>query len=457
MNRRGVGAVDIALLVLLFVDNLIVGIVWSRAQPARRDRRRTDRASPCRSDRQRAARGWRRVSLTRRGTDCRSLGGESSCWWPSAPDQRNVLFVSDWRVARSSSPGSLVGGARLGGGHPASDRAGASAAVYRQGDDERPSEAAMRGPARCADGATLNVDEAAVLLAATGDDLDDLTASAARVRDGPGRRRSRRARSRTRASFHPADAPVPRSLPTARSSPCRTNWPRRAGCSSRIGRSSASPAPARAIARGNYSPGRPTWDRLAQAAAVARRARLRLTAVRATAAIRCWRTGLLPHPGTRRDVVGGDPRLKPVAPSMGMMLRTTSSPPVHREGAAAPWQPLTGPTVLYWLTDAGRLSVPFTTGILVRIRETRLEARRVDKGCQPQALGTSGVIVQNFRFKLNTAMRAVPDTDLSVPGPIAVNAATAGAGVRGRAPTTSSTRGVARRSRRDRRLGRGVC
>jgi len=72
-------------------------------------------------------------------------------------------------------------------------------------------------------------------------------------------------------------------------------------------------------------------------------------------------------------------RLKPVAPSMGMMLETTSRrlsrPRALRTTAARTRIPKYD---LRTLADAGRLSIPFTTGLLVGIGETLVEARRDD-------------------------------------------------------------------------------
>ena len=127
-------------------------------------------------------------------------------------------------------------------------------------------------------------------------------------------------------------------------------------------------------------------------------------------------TGLLPHlnPGVLSwEEIS---RLKPVAPSMGMMLETTSLRLHTTKGACHYGSPDKHPEVrLRTLTDAGRLTVPFTTGILVGIGETlaeRVESifalRKVHK-----AFGhIQEVIVQNFRAKEDTAMRAAPDAGL---------------------------------------------
>jgi len=127
-------------------------------------------------------------------------------------------------------------------------------------------------------------------------------------------------------------------------------------------------------------------------------------------------TGLLPHlnPGVLSwEEIS---RLKPAAPSMGMMLETTSLRLHTTPGACHYGSPDKHPEVrLRTLTDAGRLGVPFTTGILVGIGETLAE--RVDSVLairkQHKSFGhIQEVIVQNFRAKDDTAMRAAPDAGL---------------------------------------------
>lgn len=127
-------------------------------------------------------------------------------------------------------------------------------------------------------------------------------------------------------------------------------------------------------------------------------------------------TGLLPHlnPGVMSWAELS--RLKPVAPSMGMMLETTSRRLFEERGRAHFGSPDKDPEVrLRTLTDAGRLSVPFTTGILVGIGET--VADRAESLVELARLGREfghiqEVIVQNFRAKEGTAMAATPDADL---------------------------------------------
>ena len=67
------------------------------------------------------------------------------------------------------------------------------------------------------------------------------------------------------------------------------------------------------------------------------------------------------------------------------------------------------------LEDAGRLSIPFTTGILVGIGETLEERAETIFALRATSRAYSAVqevIVQNFRAKPDTAMRHTDDLDL---------------------------------------------
>src|SRR6478672_4800734 len=135
--------------------------------------------------------------------------------------------------------------------------------------------------------------------------------------------------------------------------------------------------------------------------------------VRATAVLLLEETGLLPHlnPGvmTWQELA----RLKPVAPSMGMMLETTSRRLYETKGLAHYGSPDKDPVVrLRTLDDAGRLSIPFTSGLLVVIGETlteRAETLHAIRKLHKEFSHVQEVIVQNFRAKAHTAMAAVPD------------------------------------------------
>jgi FO synthase len=127
-------------------------------------------------------------------------------------------------------------------------------------------------------------------------------------------------------------------------------------------------------------------------------------------------TGLLPHLNPGVMSWAELQRLKPVAPSMGMMLETTSRRLFDDARGAHFGSPDKDPDVrLRVLEDAGRSSIPFTTGILIGIGET--PAERVDSlfAIRRVARAYSGiqeVIVQNFRAKPDTAMARMPDAEL---------------------------------------------
>ncbi len=141
-----------------------------------------------------------------------------------------------------------------------------------------------------------------------------------------------------------------------------------------------------------------------------------LAYVRAMAIRVLEETGLLPHlnPGVMSWVEMN--RLKPVAPSMGMMLETTSRRLFEEKGLAHFGSPDKDPDVrLRVLEDAGRLSVPFTTGLLVGIGETlteRAETIFAIRASSRRFGAVQEVIVQNFRAKPETAMRHTDDLDL---------------------------------------------
>ncbi|MDX6231850.1 MAG: synthase [Nocardioidaceae bacterium] len=126
-------------------------------------------------------------------------------------------------------------------------------------------------------------------------------------------------------------------------------------------------------------------------------------------------TGLLPHlnPGVMSWAEMS--RLKPVAPSMGMMLETTSQR-LTEEGHPHYKSPDKEPAVrLRVLEDAGRLNIPFTTGLLIGIgenlqerAESIFELRRIARTYE----AIQEVIVQNFRAKPDTPMRHVDDVGL---------------------------------------------
>ena len=126
-------------------------------------------------------------------------------------------------------------------------------------------------------------------------------------------------------------------------------------------------------------------------------------------------TGLLPHINagnlTRDEMLA----LRDVSASMGIMLESASTR-LCEKGMPHYGSPDKDPiTRLATLDLAGELRVPFTSGILIGIGETRLE--RIESLL---ALRTSHrryghlqeVIVQNFRAKPHTKMALAPEPDL---------------------------------------------
>jgi FO synthase len=136
--------------------------------------------------------------------------------------------------------------------------------------------------------------------------------------------------------------------------------------------------------------------------------------VRAVAIAVLEATGLLPHlnPGvmTYEELA----RLRQVAPSMGLMLET-SSDRLSAKGGPHHGSPDKVPAVrLRTIEDAGRLAIPFTTGILVGIGETereRAESLIAIRDLHRRYHHVQEVIVQNFRAKPGTAMRGAPEPE----------------------------------------------
>ena len=125
-------------------------------------------------------------------------------------------------------------------------------------------------------------------------------------------------------------------------------------------------------------------------------------------------TGLLPHlnPGVMRyEEIA---RLKHVSASMGIMLETASDRLGDRGGPHFNSPDKVPAVRLRTIEDAGRLAVPFTTGILVGIGEThreRADALVAIRELHRRYRHVQEVIVQNFRAKPGTAMRDAPEPD----------------------------------------------
>src|SRR3954449_10091443 len=282
-----------------------------------------------------------------------------------------------------------------------------------------PSDNAIRRAlARARDGKALDVDEATVLLAARGDDLQALCETAARVRDQglvdagrPG------VITYSRKVFIPLTrlcrdrchyctfATVPGRLPAPYLSMDEVLDIARAGA-------------ALGCKEALFTLGDRPEDRWPAARAWLDEAGYddTLSYLRACAIAVLEETGLLPHltPGVMSWTELQ--RLKPVAPSMGMMLETTSRRLFEDPHGAHFGSPDKDPAVrLRVLEDAGRLTIPFTTGILIGIGETPAERvdslfaiRRIERAYG----GVQEVIIQNFRAKPDTAMARMPDAEL---------------------------------------------
>ncbi len=134
--------------------------------------------------------------------------------------------------------------------------------------------------------------------------------------------------------------------------------------------------------------------------------------VRASAIHVIEETGLLPHLNPGVMSYEELARLKHVSASMGIMLET-SSERLSAKGGPHFGSPDKTPAVrLRTIADAGRLAIPFTTGILVGIGETteeRAASLLAIRDLHRRYGHIQEVIVQNFRAKPGTAMHAAPE------------------------------------------------
>ncbi|MCN9243247.1 bifunctional FO biosynthesis protein CofGH [Streptomyces sp. RY43-2] len=286
-----------------------------------------------------------------------------------------------------------------------------------------PTENSMRRALkRARDGVALDVTETAVLLQARGADLEDLAASAARVRDAG-----------LEAAGRPGVITYSKSVFVPLTRLCRDKCHyctfvtvpgklRRAGHGMFL-----SPDEVLDIARKGAALGckealitlgdKPE-DRWPEAREWldAHGYDDTIAYVRAISVRILEETGLLPHlnPGVMSwtDLQ----RLKPVAPSMGMMLETTATRLWSEPGGPHHGSPDKEPAVrLRVLEDAGRSSVPFTSGLLIGIGETyeeRAESLFALRKVARAYHGIQELIIQNFRAKPDTAMRGMPDAEL---------------------------------------------
>ncbi|MFC9951538.1 bifunctional FO biosynthesis protein CofGH [Streptomyces prasinus] len=275
---------------------------------------------------------------------------------------------------------------------------------------------------RARDGVSLDVTEAAVLLQARGEQLEDLCASAARVRDAG-----------LLAAGRPGVITYSKSVFVPLTRLCRDKCHyctfvtvpgklRRAGHGMFMSPDEVLDVARKGAALGCKEAlitlGDKPEDRWPEAREWldAHGYDDTIAYVRAISVRILEETGLLPHlnPGvlTWTDFQ----RLKPVAPSMGMMLETTATRLWSEPGGPHHGSPDKEPAVrLRVLEDAGRSSVPFTSGVLIGIGETyeeRAESLFALRKVSRAHHGIQELIIQNFRAKPDTAMRGMPDAEL---------------------------------------------
>jgi FO synthase subunit 1 len=121
--------------------------------------------------------------------------------------------------------------------------------------------------------------------------------------------------------------------------------------------------------------------------------------------------GLLPHTNAGVLSYGEMDRLREVNASMGLMLETLAEVPAHRNSPGKRPEER-----IRMMEDAGKLRIPFTTGILVGIGDTmgdREESFMLIRDLHRRYGHIQEVIVQNFCPKEDTPMAGspVPSTD----------------------------------------------
>ncbi len=134
---------------------------------------------------------------------------------------------------------------------------------------------------------------------------------------------------------------------------------------------------------------------------------------RAAAAVRD-RTGLLPHINAGCMTAQEMAMLRPVCASMGLMLETTAAR-LGEKGGPHHGSPDKEPARrLATIAEAGRQKIPFTTGILIGIGETRherIEALLAIRELHERHGHIQEIIVQNFVPKPGTRMADAPAAD----------------------------------------------
>jgi FO synthase len=127
------------------------------------------------------------------------------------------------------------------------------------------------------------------------------------------------------------------------------------------------------------------------------------------------KTGLLPHANPGALSYDDLAMLKPYNASMGMMLESVSYR-LLKKGQAHHRCPDKVPAIrLQTLEDAGKLQIPFTTGLLIGIGETRaerVEALFAIKEIHQRYGHIQEVIIQNFRVKEDILMHSAPEPEI---------------------------------------------
>jgi FO synthase len=125
-------------------------------------------------------------------------------------------------------------------------------------------------------------------------------------------------------------------------------------------------------------------------------------------------TGLLPHANAGVMIADELAMLRSVTVSQGLMLESASAR-LCQKGGPHFGSPDKAPHLrLETIRAAGRLAIPFTTGILIGIGETRTE--RIESLLALAALHAEfghiqEIIIQNFRAKPATRMEGAPEPD----------------------------------------------
>ena len=266
-----------------------------------------------------------------------------------------------------------------------------------------------RALARADAGKTLDADEATLLLSARGHALHTLTGIAARIRDAAFGRRI----TYSRKVFIPLT-----HLCRDTCGYCTFAWPPKQDLPAFL-----SPEQVLDVARRGAEAGckealftlgdRPELRYpAAQEWLAARGYETTLEYLRAVAIAVIEETGLIPHLNPGVMSWSEMSTLKHVSGSMGLMLES-ASPRLLAKGLPHFNAPDKVPAVrLQTLEDAGRLSIPFTTGMLIGIGETdqeRVETLLAIRAVAQRYGHIQEVIIQNFRAKPDTAMREHPE------------------------------------------------